>query len=396
MRVRLNQERMARHNRAAALMLIRRTGGISRMELAERLHLARSAITRISSQLLDAGIVRQVALNGLRRDEPRSKLVLNADWGYVVAVILTYDLAVSVVNLAGEVMHREHIRGDGGLTEGHYRADFDRLVPELVNRFLREWSDRNLLGIGVLSSGYVDAEGVIRFNGELPRRDVDMRRILAPVTDLPVYTDQELRLLLMQRMWQQEPACWRHVVAFNPGLLGDRGRHALCINGSLYYGRDGMVGLPGRMTGVPHGMEVTNKLLETIHAWGGEAAYLARVRDGDAAAMRIYEVAVKNYGHRLAHLANAFNPDAALLFSPYVALGNGFLQEVWNEAHNCADQSHGYPEPTILDGMDFEFAGNRCEEEWLPAAAVPVLSRIFVDGFIEPARAESEPAPTAS
>ena len=36
MRLRLTQEKAARHNRAAAWTLIRRTGGISRMELADR------------------------------------------------------------------------------------------------------------------------------------------------------------------------------------------------------------------------------------------------------------------------------------------------------------------------------------------------------------------------
>jgi predicted NBD/HSP70 family sugar kinase len=391
MRVSLNQAQMAQHNRAAVLSLIRRTGGTSRTELAQRLQLVRSAVTGIANPLLDTGIIRQEPLNTTKRSDPKSHLVLNPDWGHVISISLMYDLAVGVVNLAGEVVHSEHIRGDGGLTSRQYKDDFYRLIPDVVGRLVSQWSHRNLLGIGVLSSGYVDTQGLIRFNVELPERNVDMAKILAPVTDLPVHTDQELRLLLMWRAWQQEPGRWRNVAAFNPGLLGDRGRHALYINGSLYYGHDGMMGLPGRMTGVPHGMDVTDPLLEKVRVWGGEQAYLDRVKAGDGEAAEIYRIAVKNYGYRLAHLANAFSPDAAILFSPYVALGDAFLKEIMDEARTYVDQAHGCPEPTILDAIELQFGGNRCEAEWLPAATVPVLSRIFDAGIIEPVTAKEEP-----
>ena len=49
--MRINQEKMARFNRAAVLNVIRQSGGISRMEIADRLHFVRSAVTKIARDL---------------------------------------------------------------------------------------------------------------------------------------------------------------------------------------------------------------------------------------------------------------------------------------------------------------------------------------------------------
>jgi predicted NBD/HSP70 family sugar kinase len=373
----MNHQDMARRNREAALMEIRRhPEGISRLQLAERLGLVRSAITKIATQLVDSGAVREEAAASYRRHEPRSRLFINPDWAHVVTLSLMYELAVGVVDFAGNVVWQQHLMGDG-VASRLYTDSFDQLVPGAVSRALAMVPGDNLLGIGVLSGGFVDRDGIIHYNNELPRRGVDMREVLADVTDLPVHTDQELRLLLQRTTWAGSSTQWRHVVALNPGRAGDRGRHALVLDGELYYGASGLVGIPGRSVPMPYAAEAASMFEERVAAWGGEAGYLQKLAAGDPQASEMYRMAIANYGARVAHAAACFNPDAIVLYTPYCEFGDAFLGAVREAAGNEAVDEQ------VLRATRLILGGRRHWEEWLAAAALPVLSRVHVDPAVD-------------
>ena len=369
------QKSVSRRNRARTLMELRRAGSLSRTALASRLGLSTTALTRIANDLLDAGIVRQEPVSDFRPDQPRALLRPNPDWGHIVTISMAYNLSIGVVDLVGALVHCERLAGND-LTGGHYVHTFEELLVPAVTRLLGAWSERRLLGIGVLSIGHVDREGVIRRNSQLPRDEVDMRQVLAPVTDLPVHTEEEVRLLLKTQFWHEAPKHWRTVVGLNPRAMGTKGGHALLVDGEFVCGRDGLAGLLGERVPVPFGGPAGDRMMEQVEKWGGTPVYLERVRKGDPEVMEVYRMTVANIAYRVADVLDTHNPDAVLLYGPYVDLGDPFLRDVIQAARPYAD-------PVCLAGADLQFGGRRNDEAHLVAAAVPVLARIFVDGELD-------------
>lgn len=376
----MDQKAVALYNRANALMHLRRSGALSRTELASRLGLTQTALTRIAAEFLDIGIVTEEPVHDLRRDKPRALLRLNPDWGYVATVSLMHNLAVGIVDLSGRLVHSERIAGDDSeMHHAAYREAFEEMAPEAIAGVLAHWRDRKLLGVGVLSAGYVGRDGTVYESDNLPRRNMNIRAIVSEVTDLPVTVDEESRLLLLSKLWQEGREEWESVVALNPGVLGSGGGQALAIDGKVFYGCGGMAGLPGVRTGAPY-HDPAGKLgrltFDEIEAFGGVTAFVEHLRAGDAVAEKVFEKIVENYAYRLGQVANYLNPDAVYLYTPYAELGEPFRKRVWEAAGS-------YTEQASIEGTELLFGGRRSNEEHLIAAAVPVLSKVFVEGVYE-------------
>jgi len=369
-----DQQDMARQNRAAALDLIRRHGGMSRTQLAQRLELSAAAMTKIAAELMDLGLVAQEPVLDLSPSQPRAMLRPNPDWACVVTLSLTYNLAVGIVDFAGKLVHSERVAGDDYDHEV-YRDRFDDLALDAVHRMLDRLLGRRVLGVGVLSYGCVDKDGVIRANSSLPRPNLRMADLLASVTRLPVTVDEEFRLLLMAHLWSSDQPA-QNVVAMSAKLFGAGGGQAMLASGRIHYGAGGFAGQPGWAAPMLHGHDVARRLDAEVMDMGGKAAYLSRVREGDPRALAMYRVAVENYGYRVAHAANFINPELILLFTDYVEIGQPFLDQV----REVASQ---HTPPTNLEGLNIQFGGRRADEERLAAAALPILSRAYVDGLFE-------------
>jgi len=371
---RIKHQDMSRRNRAEVLSLIRRTGALSRMQLAQQLRLSPAALTKIASELLEAGILRQEPVLDLSPSQPRALLNLNPDWGHVLTVSITYNLAVGIVDLSGKVVEMSRLAGDDG-THDLYRDSFEDLLLPAVRRLLERWGTNGVFGIGVLSYGTVDRNGVILDNSELPDKNVDIRRVLSGVTKLPVYVDEESRLLLLARQWSRAKPL-STAVAISCRMSGFGGNQALLINGRLHYGLRGLAGEPGWAVPVPHLPETWNAAMAAVGRMGGKEAYLEKLGQGAPEALNVYRLSIENFGYRVALMANLINPEAVFLFTDYLTLGEPFLDGVMEEARKHAA-------PMNLEGMQLLFGGRRSDEERLAAAALPVLAQVFEEGLFD-------------
>lgn len=366
---------MGQSNRAAALRLIRRSGGISRVALSERLGLSRAAVTNIASGLVNMGIVRDDVSANLARDLPRSMLHLNPDWGFVVTVNMTHNLAVGAVNMAGEVVSWRRLEGDDH-SHVAYRDRFEELLLPAVQETLDQLRGKQVLGVGVLSYGEVDRSGLIRESVSLPRRDTDMAEVLAPVTDLPVRVDHEFRLLLLAHMWRSDPARFSNAVAMSGKLCGLGGAQAMIVEGNLCYGKDGFAGQYGWVKGAPYSGPEMAVMDARIAQAGGPGVFFQRLRDCDVEACELYRKAVANYGFRLAHIIDLLNTEHVLLYAAYFALGQRFLDDVRAETAKVAS-------PKSMAGVEIRFGGGRTDEEHLTAAAMPLLMEFYARGCLD-------------
>ncbi|MGV1792702.1 ROK family transcriptional regulator [Rhizobium sp. A37_96] len=95
-------------NRRAVFDAIRRSGPITRMELAQTIGLTVQAISNIASELEVAGLIRQQGKRVGQRGQPAVELSLDPTGGYTIGLSLAYRrLSGMLVDLTGEVVAGE-------------------------------------------------------------------------------------------------------------------------------------------------------------------------------------------------------------------------------------------------------------------------------------------------
>ncbi|MGB7183128.1 MAG: ROK family transcriptional regulator [Burkholderiaceae bacterium] len=145
------------NNRGALLGELLRHGSASRTQLASRTGLTATAITRISRELIDLGLLHETDMQE-RDGQPGRRgvsLDFRAEGAFVIGVgIHASDHSVSLANLRGEVvqtvqipveLHRDSVR-----TFGFVRDTVDEMLTQCESK------NRAVLGIAVAIAGVVD------------------------------------------------------------------------------------------------------------------------------------------------------------------------------------------------------------------------------------------------
>ena len=144
------------NNRTHIVREVARQSGISRSEIAKRINLTEAAVSRISRDLIDQGLIREVGEIVVSRPGRRHiGLELNPGGAYVLSACLAIsEQTLSLVNLAGEAIRTEPLADvlnlDGEAVVG-FIADQSRKILRAA-RLPRE----RVLGMGVVTAGAVD------------------------------------------------------------------------------------------------------------------------------------------------------------------------------------------------------------------------------------------------
>ncbi|MDD1794483.1 ROK family transcriptional regulator [Enterovibrio sp. ZSDZ42] len=96
-------------NTASILNSLWQSPGVSRIDMATKLGLDKSTVTKAVNHLLDIGMILEQpkAVSG-KGGRPKMSLVFNADFGVIIGVDVNSDvLKVSVVNLLGQVIYHD-------------------------------------------------------------------------------------------------------------------------------------------------------------------------------------------------------------------------------------------------------------------------------------------------
>nr|WP_306265618.1 ROK family transcriptional regulator [Pararhizobium sp. IMCC3301] len=177
-------------NRARILDLLSREPGLDRTTLAVRMALTVAAVSRIVSELIEAGLVVEgaaIAKKGVRGPR-RTQLKLNPSGGRLVGIsILPFNASVQLSDLCGDEVVR---------TPLHFSniADADRVLDECTaaacDLIAEDTSGVPVLGAVVALAGYFDSGGHVMVDAPyLGWSNVD---VLAGLTDrLPWPVDVE-------------------------------------------------------------------------------------------------------------------------------------------------------------------------------------------------------------
>ncbi len=151
--LKLNNIRL--QNTLSALNVLRVEDGLSRVELAEKMHCDGTAVSRITRDLIRKGVLKAVGMTASNGGRPREKIEINADWKHAIGIELTPGYITGVLcNLRGNIIVREQIF----LSGKHSRDEFVDALELLAGRLLDAAEPKKLLGIGVATFGCFSGE----------------------------------------------------------------------------------------------------------------------------------------------------------------------------------------------------------------------------------------------
>jgi predicted NBD/HSP70 family sugar kinase len=180
---------------AAILQAARDHGPVARSSVARLAGLSGPAVSRLSADLVGAGLLRDAPETAGRLGVGRPHVPVDIDTSCLVACglhIAAESATLALLDLRGRVVAREQ------LTHASLRPEavLGRLAGRIPAFIAEHAGGRSPLGLGVATGGWVDpADGRIVEHPVLGWRDVRARDILATATGLPVRLDNHSRSL---------------------------------------------------------------------------------------------------------------------------------------------------------------------------------------------------------
>ncbi|MGW0773737.1 ROK family protein [Streptomyces sp. NPDC002835] len=269
-------ELVSEQTRAEIFATVLTAGPISRTQLAQRLGLVPSSVTRMLPPLLEHDYLRESDTAPQGRGRPQKMLEVNPDKHLVVGLkIGPAQVSGVITDMAARVLARAEERITDCTPETALSA-----AAALTSRLLSEVSgatDR-VLGLGVGVSGHVDStSGVCRYSALLDWHKVDVARPLREATGLPVVVNNDVNTLVVAERWFGEG---RDVDSFAVVTVGPGIGCGLFLDGTLFSGTSGLAGELGHMPLDPAGPMCSCGRRGCLEALAGDRAVLRHLQDG--------------------------------------------------------------------------------------------------------------------
>lgn len=331
---------MKRLNRSAILGLLREHGPLSRSDLAKRLELSPSTVTRIVGQLLEEGLVFETDTVDSATGRKPTLLEFNYKAGAVIGVDIGGNNIVGVVaDLHGDILFCKDIlvSRNGGET-----SNLDNVMA-LIEELRAEESvpSGKIRGIGVGVPSIVKVpDGTVVWAPALGWRDVPLKALLEQRFGLPVFVENDVNLAALG---ESRFGCAQGIRDLVAIFIGTGIGAGLVLNGDLYRGHAGAAGevgylLPtpadlgqtydqfGRFETLAAGLGIAQRASAALTA--GETSVLAGVhpltaKDVFDAARRGDSLARQVIGDTVDYLAQAAANVATLLNPEMIVLGGG-------------------------------------------------------------------------
>lgn len=234
----INSNDVKSENRSKIIRLLNDKGDMARKDIAAELGLTAAAVTQISNELLEIGILKE---NGEMEEEAhvgrkKIRIGIDADYTKILGICIERNITViSINNLMGRCLLKKSIHTDVELPPEMF---FDRIIDtayELLDNM--SLKTRDFLGVGVSVPGYVphesDGEKTVQSIWDMP---VPMKPILEKAFRLPVVIENNVNAFAIAELIYgagREKGNFVFV-KWGPGL-----GTAIAINNKVYSNQDG-------------------------------------------------------------------------------------------------------------------------------------------------------------
>ncbi|GGJ21523.1 ROK family transcriptional regulator [Deinococcus roseus] len=322
-------------NRRLILNEIRRQGPTSRARLAEQTGLSPAAITFVTTELLQEGLLIE---KGERRPIP---LDIHYSGHFVIGLkLMESRLEAVLTDLSTQILARTSL-------------DLPDHQPETVARYAARAREelcqqsgvdaQKLLGVGMGLPGVIDAKsGICLLSGRFGWKDIPIARLISEHTQLPVWVDNDVNAFAVaERLFGSGKNTPNFVVVTVGRAIGS----AIVMEGKLYRGRNGGAGEFGHTLSEYRGRKCECGRLGCLEAYASEHSLLRHFQEisprhhniqmegllklidrKNERILNVLEDAGSRLGRNLADMANLLNPDLIVLGGEGVRLGEAFFR----------------------------------------------------------------------
>ena len=220
---------LRRVNESAVLEVIRESGPVTRADVARRLRLSLPTITRIVTNLMNGGLVREHSAGRSRGGRRPTLLEFNFRANLIVGIYIGRNMVGGLADLNGTILQRATCPAVPG------EAGVEALI-ELIRELSAEATRLgvSLRGIGVGVPSIVEfPKGVVVLSPMLDWRDLPLRQLLQEKLGLPVVVQNEINLLTLGESWRGAGRNIRNMVCISLGAGIGAG---LVIDGQIFSG----------------------------------------------------------------------------------------------------------------------------------------------------------------
>lgn len=344
-------------NKHAVLDLIRfAPGGISRVELAQRLFLTRAAVTPIVNDLIQTGLIHETRSRTASSGRPPILLEINATRGMVAGIDMgASHLTILIANFAAQVLAENEIPFNIADGPRDCIQKADETLHSLLAGLGLGLANLAAIGLGVpgptvAKAGMVLAPPIMPGWDRFPIRDTLEKLWGCPVS---LNNDAELGVL---GEWAYGAGRGEQNLAYIK--VGTGIGAGLFIEGQIYRGATGSAGEIGHMTIDENGPLCTCGNRGCLEALAGGRAIVASAHDairrkerteladhpnletltvtdiakaaahGDLVAQEILAEAGNQLGIALTSLVNLFNPNIVVVGGGVAQTGDLFLEPI--------------------------------------------------------------------
>jgi predicted NBD/HSP70 family sugar kinase len=245
-----NLPRVADYNQMLVLDLIRRSTGISRVELVRETGLTAQTVSNICRRLVEADLIHETGRVSGGTGAPRTIFEVNAAGLYTIGLhIDPARLTFVVLTLAGDIKQRLSMRTPDTPEPAAMLAEIELRIRELIDD--AGISFDRVAGIGVATPGPIDAaHGAVRDAPNLPGwEDVALRANLEQRLGLPVVIEKDTTAAAVGELWSS----LRPPQNFAFMYLGTGAGAGIVLDGEVRRGASSNLGNIGHMSGDPNG-----------------------------------------------------------------------------------------------------------------------------------------------
>jgi len=223
-----------RVNRQRLLEAVRRSGQISRADLAKKTRLSPPTVSALVEDLVhEVGLLHEVGIGTSKGGRPPIMLQFNAEFGYLVGVdVGSRTLRVALTDLQGKVLARQQEPTDSSSGA----ATLDQIYAAVDDVFRRAHRPRaKLYAVGIGAPGMTDVKTGRVINAvNLPGWvDVPLRELAEAHLKAPVRVDNDANMAALGERWL---GCARHVDDFVFIALGAGVGAGVVVGGRMHRG----------------------------------------------------------------------------------------------------------------------------------------------------------------
>jgi len=381
------------YGRRALLQQIRLAGQIPRIELAGQTGISRATVTTITAELLQKGLIEEVARAGpeadSRRGRPRVDLRIRGAAHIVVGVkISSRAMSLVLLNFMGTRLAALETELDRTVFDPAELATTIRdAIDDLTRSVGRKASEVSGVGVGI--AGVVQAtSGFVHWSPSLSRRNVELGTELRAALGIPAFVDNDANLVAMA---EKTVGLGKSHTDFIVVTIESGVGMGLVIGGELYRGARGCGAEFGHTKVHLDGALCRCGQRGCLEAYVGDYALLREAmtmpgadphadastsietlldaaRAGDAMARSIVERAGRMFAMGLANLVNIFDPQLIILAGEQMQFDHLYAESVITEMRKSIVQIDKAPPEVVVHKWG--------DQMWAHGAAAYALDQV--------------------